>query len=78
MEGKASPATLAVTALDDYTLEVHLEAPVAYFEFMLTTSFMMPAHEATIARAGRGWTQPGRHGQQRCLFFSEPAPSTDP
>ena len=59
MAGKAVPQTLAVAALDEYTLQVHLEAPVAYFEYMLTTSFMMPAHEATIVREGRGWTRPG-------------------
>jgi oligopeptide transport system substrate-binding protein len=56
---KAAPQSLAVAALDDYTLEVRLEAPVAYFEYMLTTSFMMPMHEATIAREGRGWARPG-------------------
>jgi oligopeptide transport system substrate-binding protein len=59
MKDKKSLTTLAVEALDDYTLQVHLDAPVPYFEFMLTTSFMMPAHEATLTRAGRGWTQPG-------------------
>jgi oligopeptide transport system substrate-binding protein len=57
--GKAPPESLAVKALDDYTLEVRLEIPVPYFLYMLTTSFMMPAHEATLTRAGRGWTQPG-------------------
>ena len=59
MERKALPQTLAVRALDEKTLEVRLEEPVPYFEFMMTTSFTMPAHESTITRAGRGWTQPG-------------------
>ena len=59
MARKQPPQSLAVEALDDYTLQVQLDAPVPYFEFMLTTSYMMPAHEATLTRAGRGWTQPG-------------------
>jgi len=59
MSGDMPAEQLAIKALDEYTLEVHLEEPVPYFEYMLTTSFMMPAHEATIAKAGRAWTQPG-------------------
>ncbi|MEO8307140.1 MAG: peptide ABC transporter substrate-binding protein [Pseudomonadota bacterium] len=59
MSGKAAPQTLAVKALDDYTLQVQLNVPTPYLEYMLTTSFMMPVHEATVAREGRGWTRPG-------------------
>ena len=57
--GKQMPQTLGVEALDDHTLQVHLNAPVPYFLFLLTTSFVMPVHKATVERAGRGWTQPG-------------------
>lgn len=57
--GDAAPETLAVTALDDTTLEVTLNQPLPYFPQMVVHYTFMPTHQATIEAHGSDWTKPG-------------------
>lgn len=59
IEGKKSPDTLGVKALDDYTLQLTLTAPVPYaVEITLRHSSLLPVHQATIEKYGDQWTKP--------------------
>jgi oligopeptide transport system substrate-binding protein len=56
---------VGVTALDQRTLRIELEAPIPYFLSMLRHSTYLPVHPPTIeahggiASRGSGWTLPG-------------------
>lgn len=56
--GKAEASTLAVKALDDYTLEINLTGPAPYFLELLThyTAYPVPKH--VIDTKGKEWTKP--------------------
>jgi oligopeptide transport system substrate-binding protein len=56
--GKAAADTLAVKAIDDYTLEVTLVGPAPYFLDLLThyTAYPVPKH--VIDKVGKEWTKP--------------------
>lgn len=56
--GKAKPETLAVKAIDDYTLEIQLTGPAPYFLELLThyTAYPVPKH--VIDKVGKAWTKP--------------------
>jgi oligopeptide transport system substrate-binding protein len=56
--GKADPATLGVRVVDDHTLEVRLLQPTPWFLYLLTNTFLMPLHRATIEAHGERWTRP--------------------
>ncbi|WP_426576432.1 ABC transporter substrate-binding protein [Xenorhabdus stockiae] len=56
--GKKKAEELGVKALDDSTLEVKLDKPVAYFLQMLTHPVMVPISEKTVNKYGDRWTQP--------------------
>jgi oligopeptide transport system substrate-binding protein len=56
--GEAEPDTLAVTAVDDLTLEVRLAQPLPYFPQMVTHTTTFPVHRATIEAHGSDWTRP--------------------
>ena len=56
--GETLPEDLGVTAVDDYTLEVHLEQPLPYFPEMTTYATFFPTHRSTIERYGAAWTRP--------------------
>jgi oligopeptide transport system substrate-binding protein len=56
--GEADPETLGVTAVDDYTLEVKLTAPLPYFPQMTTHSTTFPSPQAVIEEHGSDWTRP--------------------
>ncbi|WP_339978576.1 peptide ABC transporter substrate-binding protein [Gymnodinialimonas mytili] len=56
--GEAEPGTLGVTAIDDYTLQVELDAPLPYFPQMTVHYTLMPSPQATIEEHGSDWTQP--------------------
>jgi oligopeptide transport system substrate-binding protein len=58
-EGKADPATLGVTALDDRTLRVRLAAPTPYLLALLSKTYMVPQYEPAIRAWGERWTAPG-------------------
>lgn len=51
--GKAEPAELGVTAVDDYTLTIELERPCAYFIEMIAASAQyMPVREDIVEKYG--------------------------
>lgn len=56
--GNMSLDSLGVNALDDYTFEVTLENPTAYFlEFISSTGVYMPVREDIIKEYGGNWTK---------------------
>jgi len=60
IRGAAPVDTLGVRAIDAHRLEVHLAAPTPYFLYLLTNSWFMPLHAATLGRHGARWTEPGK------------------
>jgi oligopeptide transport system substrate-binding protein len=59
-EGKESQAnSVGVRALDELTLEVRLEQPVAYFPFIVTLPVAFPLPRLAIETFGDTWCQPG-------------------
>ncbi|MGX2975165.1 ABC transporter substrate-binding protein [Ursidibacter arcticus] len=56
--GKKSPDTLGVKALDDYTLQLTLTAPVPYAAELTQHSSLYPVHKATVEKYGDNWTRP--------------------
>ncbi|WP_312688677.1 ABC transporter substrate-binding protein [Kosakonia sp.] len=57
-QGKKSPDTLGVKALDDMTLEVTLSQPTAYFLPMLGHPSLVTLDPVLIGRYGDKWTKP--------------------
>ena len=57
-EGKKTPDTLGVKALNDTTLQVTLTQPVAAFLPMLAHPSMVPVDRVLIGRFGDKWTKP--------------------
>jgi oligopeptide transport system substrate-binding protein len=57
-KGEAAAETLAVKAIDDYTLEIKLTGPAPYFLALLThyTAYPVPRH--VIEKHGNLWTKP--------------------
>ncbi len=58
MKGDQPISTLGVRAVDDYTFEVTLDAPVPYFVKLLSHPVLAPVHQATVEKHGTSWTQP--------------------
>lgn len=57
-KGNMNIDNLGVKALDDYTLEVKLENPTAYFlEFISSTGVYMPVREDIINKYADNWTK---------------------
>lgn len=56
---QAPPDTLGVSAPDDHTLEVMLEAPTAYFLSLLSHPSTFPVHRPTLAAHGAEFARPG-------------------
>ncbi|MFM4977401.1 peptide ABC transporter substrate-binding protein [Aeromonas rivipollensis] len=59
VQGKKSPETLGIKALDDHTLQVTLKAPVPFFLKTLSHYTTFPAPRATIEKFGHEWVKPG-------------------
>ncbi|EKZ6369836.1 oligopeptide ABC transporter substrate-binding protein OppA [Klebsiella aerogenes] len=57
-EGKQSPETLGVKALDDTTLQVTLNQPNAAFLAMLAHPSLVPIDKVLVERFGDKWTKP--------------------
>ncbi|MDW7981512.1 MAG: ABC transporter substrate-binding protein [Thermomicrobium sp.] len=57
--GLAPPESLAVRALDEWTLEVELVRPAGYLPWILGTPGLLPAHRASVERFGAAWTEAG-------------------
>ena len=52
------PDSVGVRALDEFTLEVILESPVAYFPYILATSVSYPLPRSAIQKHGVDWSLP--------------------
>ncbi|HBS5892995.1 TPA: oligopeptide ABC transporter substrate-binding protein OppA [Klebsiella aerogenes] len=57
-EGKQSPETLGVKALDDTTLQITLDQPNAAFLAMLAHPSLVPIDKVLVERFGDKWTKP--------------------
>ncbi len=57
--GEAEVDTLGVTAVDDKTLEVKIDAPRPYFPGMLTHASTFPVNQKVLEAHGNDWTKPG-------------------
>lgn len=58
-KGEAKPEELGVKAVDDYTLEITLEAATPYFLELLTHQTAYPIHKASVEQHGDAFTRPG-------------------
>jgi ABC-type oligopeptide transport system substrate-binding subunit/class 3 adenylate cyclase len=66
------PASVGVQALDQWTLEVELENPVAYFPYLLALPVTFPQPRTAIERFEEGWWRPGKlicNGPYRLVEF---------
>ena len=57
--GRRPVTDLGANALDDYTLEIQLEAATPYFLGLLTHSASYPVHRASVETHGGRFTRPG-------------------
>ncbi|WP_181705295.1 peptide ABC transporter substrate-binding protein [Chthonobacter rhizosphaerae] len=58
-KGEGRMEDVAVTAIDDKTLEVVLDGPTPYFVEMLTHQATVPLHEASVSKLGAEYSKPG-------------------
>ncbi len=59
LSGESSdPASLGVTACDDWTLEVELEQPVGYFMYLIAHYFLAPLPRHVVQAYGANWWRP--------------------
>jgi len=75
MSGDASPDTLGVIALDNYTLEVHLSASLPYFAAMTTHSSTFPTPQWRVRAFGDNWTKPGNIVSNGAYILTEHIPN---
>ncbi|MFW5816614.1 MAG: peptide ABC transporter substrate-binding protein, partial [Wenzhouxiangella sp.] len=57
--GEMAPEALGVRVIDDYTLELTLEAPNPLLVEVLSHSVAYPIHRATVEAHGDRWARPG-------------------
>lgn len=57
--GEMAPDTMGVTAADDKTLVVKIDAPRPYFPGMLTHASTFPVNQKVLEAHGAEWTKPG-------------------
>ena len=60
IDGKLPPDALAVTAVDELTLEVELTGPTPYFLSQLSHSSAYPIHRPSLEQWGRDFAREGR------------------
>jgi oligopeptide transport system substrate-binding protein len=60
-EGKASPDTLGVRALDPHTLQLTLEHPAPYLPELTKHQSFFPVPRHVVEKYGDRWVQPGRY-----------------
>ncbi|MFN2360081.1 MAG: peptide ABC transporter substrate-binding protein [Marinobacter sp.] len=60
IKGEKPPEELGVRAVDDFTFEVTLNAPITYLADMTVHYTMFPAPRKVIEEHGSDWTKPGR------------------
>lgn len=75
-KGEAKPESLAVKAIDDYTLEIKLTGPAPYFLALLThyTAYPVPKH--IIEKHGKLWTKPENIAVNGPFTLAEWIPNT--
>lgn len=54
------PDRIGIRSLDEFTLEVRLAEPVAYFPFILSLPITLPLPKAVVERFGNDWWQAGK------------------
>ncbi len=59
ISGRMPPEELGVRVIDDYTLEITLEAPNPLLVEVLSHSVAYPIHRATVEEHGDRWARPG-------------------
>jgi oligopeptide transport system substrate-binding protein len=59
ISGRMAPEELGVRVIDDYTLEITLEAPNPLLVEVLSHSVAYPIHRATVEEYGDRWARPG-------------------
>jgi oligopeptide transport system substrate-binding protein len=52
--------SVGLTAIDDRTFRVELEAPVPYFLDLCSFATLLPVHFATVEKYGDDWIKPGK------------------
>ncbi|MDT8439115.1 MAG: peptide ABC transporter substrate-binding protein [Wenzhouxiangellaceae bacterium] len=60
LAGRAAVETLAVTALNERSVQIRLTAPTPYFLGLLTHAATYPVHRASLERHGSDFVQPGK------------------
>ncbi|WP_164709450.1 peptide ABC transporter substrate-binding protein [Enterococcus mediterraneensis] len=61
LAGEAKPDSLGVKAKDDYTLEVTLEHPVAYFTSVMTFPTLFPQNQKYVEKQGKNYALDSEH-----------------
>ncbi len=61
IDGKASPDTLGVKAIDDKTLEITLSEPVPYLPHMMIHTSTKPVNPKVVKEHGDKWTDPANY-----------------
>ncbi|KPD02412.1 peptide ABC transporter substrate-binding protein [Moellerella wisconsensis] len=59
IDGQKDIGDLGVEAIDDLTLKITLDKPVAYFPALTTNFSLFPVHQATVERYGNDWIRVG-------------------
>ncbi|WP_428686845.1 peptide ABC transporter substrate-binding protein [Roseibium sp.] len=57
-KGEKKPEELGVTAVDDHTLEIAMEAPTPYFIDLLAHQTGLPVHPASVEKHGTDFVKP--------------------
>lgn len=72
--GQLPPTELGVRALDDYTLEVEMERPTAFFVKMTAHYIYAPLPRWAIEAHGDNWTRPGNIVTNGAFILQEHKP----
>jgi oligopeptide transport system substrate-binding protein len=74
--GSKPPAALGVTAQDDATVVILLEAPAPYLPGLLAHPSTCPVHRATLARFGTAFARPGNLVSNGAFVLEEWVPGS--
>jgi oligopeptide transport system substrate-binding protein len=72
--GRMKPSTLGVRALDDYTLEVEMERPTAFFPKLTSHYIFAPLPQRAIEKWGDKWTEPDKIMSNGSFVLAEHRP----
>ena len=75
-KGELAPDQLGVKALDDYTLEITLEASTPYFLDLLTHQTGLPVHPASVEKYGSDFVKPENSVSNGAYMLEEFIPSS--